>query len=316
MPAKFYHPRYWPTWIGVGMLRTIVFLPWRLQMMVGSGIGRLLYLSLPSRRQISDINLKIAFPELSDTERQELNKKHFINLGQGLIEAGLGWWASDKKIEKLAHVEDFDILTDTLKDGNVILLGAHFSSLEVGGRIMALHMPLHVTYRPHQNALIEYLVAKQRDRKYGKAISKRNIREMIKSIKNGSPTWYATDQNYRGKGSLLIPFFGINAPTNPGTSRLAKMTNAKVIPCITVRLLNRNESRKGYLIKAFPPLEGFPSNNTITDTTRLNQILEDLIRQYPEQYLWTHKRYKDYGNSNKDFYKDFMQNEQTVDDLK
>ncbi len=316
MPAKFFHPRFWPTWIGIGILRLIILLPWRVQMSIGAFIGNLLYLSLPSRREISDINLKIAFPELSDSERETLNKKHFKNLGQGLIEAGLGWWGSDKQIEKLAHVEDFSILTDTLENDNVILLGAHFSSLEVGGRIMALQMPLHVTYRPHQNELIEYLVAKQRDKKYGKAISKRNVREMIKSIKNGSPTWYATDQNYRGKGSLLIPFFGIEAPTNPGTSRLAKMTNAKVIPCITVRLLNPNESRSGYLIKAYPPVENFPSSDAIADTKKLNQILEDLIRQYPEQYLWTHKRYKYYKDSNKDFYKDFSRAEISTGGLK
>lgn len=316
MPTAFLHPRYWITWFGIGILRLIVFLPWRAQMALGSAIGKLLFFSLPSRRKISDINLKIAFPELSNDERKTLNKKHFVTLGRGLIEAGLGWWGSNKQIKKLAHVEGFDFLLDTLEDHNVILLGAHFSSLEVGGRIMALQTPLHVTYRPHQNALIEYLVAKQRDVKYGKAISKNNIREMIKSIKNGSPTWYATDQNYRGKGSMLAPFFGVNAPTNPGTSRLAKMTNAKVIPCITVRLLDTNETREGYLIKAYPPLDNFPSNDALQDTIRLNNVLEDLIRDYPDQYLWTHKRYKNYSDINEDFYASFPNNLQQVNEVK
>ena len=166
-------------------------------------------------------------------------------------------------------------------------------------------MPLHVVYRPHQNELIEYLVAIGRDKRYGKAIPKTRMRDMIKSIKAGFPTWYATDQNYRGKGSIAAPFFGVDAPTNPGTARLAKMTQAKVLPCITVRLLDDKDERKGYLIRALAPLENFPSDDVIQDTNRLNQILEDLIREFPDQYLWTHKRYKRYDSEKGDFYRDF-----------
>lgn len=306
MPLKFFHPRFWPTWVGVTLLRLLILLPWSWQMSLGKALGLLLYKVLPSRRKISGINLEIAFPQLTKIELNTLNQKHFINLGQGAIEAALGWWGSDKVIKKLKHVEGFELIENTLKTHNVILLGTHFASLEVGGRMMAQTMPLHVTYRPHQNELIEYLVAIQRDKKYGKAIPKLNIREMIKSIKNGSPTWYATDQNYRGKGSLLIPFFGVDAPTNPGTSRLAKMTGAKVIPCITVRLLDSKGKPKGYLIKASAPLDNFPSNDVSEDTKRLNHIVEEFIKDYPEQYLWTHRRYKHYIDENKDFYTDYL----------
>ncbi len=306
MPLKFFHPRFWLTWLGVALLRLLILLPWPWQMSLGKTLGILLYKVLPSRRKVSCINLEIAFPELSKDELQELNRKHFINLGQGSIESALGWWGSDKQIKKLKHVEGFEFIEDTLKEHNVILLGTHFASLEVGGRMMAQDMPLHVTYRPHQIELIEYLVAVQRDKKYGKAIPKLNVREMIRSIKNRSPTWYATDQNYRGKGSILIPFFGVNAPTNPGTSRLAKMTGAKVIPCITVRLLDTKGVPKGYLIKSLAPLDNFPSDDVSKDTTRLNQIIEEVIKDYPEQYLWTHKRYKHYADENKDFYKDYL----------
>ncbi len=306
MPKKFYHPRFWPTWVGVGILRLIVLLPWRWQMAIGKLIGKLLYLAVPTRRKISCINLSIAFPELSATEIEALNRKHFISMGRGLVEAALGWWGSDKQIKKLTHVEDIDYLKAALKEGPVILLGVHFSSLEVGGRMLAQQMPLHVVYRPHQNELIEYLIALKRDKQYGKAIPKTQIRDMIKSIRAGHPAWYATDQNYRDKGSILAPFFGVDAPTNPGTSRLAKMTKATIIPSITVRLLDDSEPRKGYLIRASKPVKNFPSDNALEDTTRLNHILEDLIREFPDQYLWTHKRYKHYESENKDFYQDYL----------
>ena len=306
MPLKFFHPRFWPTWLGVIMLRLLILLPWHWQMMIGKGIGIALFKLLRSRRKISCINLEIAFPNLSPKELHALNRQHFINLGQSALESALGWWGSDKKIEQLSHIEGLEHLEKTLRDHNVIILGAHFACLEIGGRIMAQHIPLHATYRPHQNELIEHLVAAERNKKYGKVIPKKDIRGMIKSIKSGSPTWYATDQNYRGKGSILAPFFGINAPSNPGTSRLAKMTSAKIIPGISVRLLDKNDSRKGYLIKIMPALEDFPSSDIAKDTTRLNSIIENSIKDYPDQYLWTHKRYKHYASENKDFYADYL----------
>ena len=305
MPLKFLHPKFWPTWIGVAILRLVILLPWSWQMTLGKWLGTLLYKILPSRRKISCINLEIAFPELSPKERKTLNLNHFISLGQGLFEAAVGWWGSDTQINKLVHLEGLEYLQNTLKSHRVILLGAHFAPLEILGRTVAQTMPLHVVYRPHQNELIEHLVMTQRSKQYGKAIPKTNIRDMIKSIKNGFPAWYATDQNYRSKGSILAPFFGIDTPTNPGTSRLAKITKAKVIFCISVRLLGEKDDRKGYLVRFLAPLENFPSDDQLADTTRLNQILEEQIKEFPTQYLWTHKRYKHYNSENKDFYKDF-----------
>lgn len=309
MPNKFYHPRFWPTWLGIAFLHFIIMLPWHWQMKVGELIGRILYRVLPARRKISCVNLTIAFPALSAAKQEDLNRKHYISLGQGLIEAAFGWWGSENQIKKLTHVEGLEHIENALKNHKkVILLGAHFASLEVGGRIIAKHTQLHAVYRPHQNDLIEYLVAKQRTKNCGKAIPKTNIREMIKSIKAGFPSWYATDQNYRSKGSILVPFFGVEAPTNPGTCRLAKLTKALVIPCICVRLLDENESREGYLLRYYPPIDNFPSNDVLTDTTRLNQIIEEQIKEFPAQYLWTHKRYKHYNTENKDFYKDYLAN--------
>lgn len=311
MPIKYFHPRFWATWLGIGFLHLVILLPWRWQMKLGEWIGRLLFQVLPSRRKISCVNMQIAFPSLSASALNALNRKHFISMGQGLIEAALGWWGSHKQIQSLTHVEGLEHIEKAIEKHKIILLGSHFASLEVGGRIIAKHTELHAVYRPHQNALIEYLVAKQRTKNCGKAIPKTNIREMIKSIKAGFPSWYATDQNYRNKGSILVPFFGIEAPTNPGTSRLAKMTKALVIPCICVRLLDKNEPRAGYLLRFYPPVEDFPSNDTLRDATRLNQIIEAQIKEFPDQYLWTHKRYKYYKTENKDFYADYLANHET-----
>jgi len=308
MPAKFYHPRYWLVWLGLGLLWLITRLPWSWQMRIGSVIGTLLYHAIPSRRKISCINLSIAFPELNNQAITKLNKKHYISLAQGLLDAAQSWWGNAKRLEKLTHIEGIEHINAAKDAGeNVLLVGAHFTSLEVGGRIIAAHTAVDAVYRPHQNDLLEYLVAKERNKHFRKTISKRNIRQMIKSIKDGHVSWYATDQNYRLKGSMLIPFFGVEAPTNPSTARIAKMTKATIIPIFTLRLLGTDaDKRQGYLLRILPPVENFPSGDDYRDISRLNQIIEAQIKQFPEQYLWSHERYKHYHDENKDFYKDYL----------
>jgi KDO2-lipid IV(A) lauroyltransferase len=312
MPLKFLHPRYWLIWFGIALLRIIVLLPWGWQMGIGKGLGKALYHLSPSRRKVSCVNLSIAFPSLSQKEIILLNKEHFISLGQSLMDSALSWWGSDKKIEKLTHIEGLEYFHQAISEGRVMLVGAHFNSMEIGGRIFAAQVPLHAVYRPHQNKLLEYIVAKKRTEQYGKTISKNNIRGMLRSIKNGDAAWYATDQNYRAKGSILVPFFGVDAPTNPSTHRLSKMMKAKVILGFTMRLMGDGvDKRKGYLVRIIPPLENFPTDDEFQDVLRLNHILEAQIKEFPAQYLWSHKRYKNYASVNKDFYKDYLLNHET-----
>jgi len=309
MPLHLFHPRFWLIWLGIALLRLIVLLPWGWQMSIGKGLGKLLYYASQSRRKVSCINLNIAFPQLPPKDITKLNKEHFVSLGQSLIDSALSWWGSDAQVEKLTHIEGLEYFKNAKNEGRIMLVGAHFNSMEIFGRIFAAQTPLHVVYRPHQNDLLEYLVAKKRTEQYGKTISKYNIREMIKSIKNGYAAWYATDQNYRAKGSILVPFFGVDAPTNPSTHRISKMMKAKVIPVFTMRLMgNGTDKRKGYLVRFVPPLDKFPSDDEFKDVLRLNHILEEQIKEFPAQYLWSHKRYKHYATENKDFYKDYLKN--------
>ena len=279
-------PRYWPTWLGLGCLWLIVQLPWRLQMYLGKQLGLLMFKTLKRRRYICCVNLELAFPELSAEERTELSRKHFISMGQGLLETAMSWWSRRKRLSKFVFLEGLEHLKNAHQQGGVILLSAHFTSLELGGRLLAPYLPLHVVYRPHQNPVIEQQVAKIRSKRYGQAISRDQIRSMIQSLKQGFPVWYAQDQHFDQKSSLFIPFFGVEAATNTATSRLASLGRAKVVPFFTVR------TDKGYLLRFLPALEDFPSESVHTDTARINQIIEQQVREFPEQYLWTHRRFK------------------------
>ncbi len=288
---SYLHPRYWLVWLGIALLRIIVWLPWRTQMTLGRILGNMLYVLLKKRRAISCINLRLAFPELTTQQRNQLNRRHFISLVQGFFEAALSWWGSERKLKPLFKTQGEQYLKEALEQGKgVLLLSAHFTSLELGGRLLTLaqpDVPLHVVYRPHQNALIESLVADIRATRYGKAIPKNNIREMIKSLRSGFPLWYAQDQSYQGKNSVVVPFFGVPTSTNSATSRFAKLSKAVVIPFFTVR-----DGESGYLLRFLPPLDNFPGADISQDTQLINLLIESQVREFPEQYLWTHKRFK------------------------
>jgi KDO2-lipid IV(A) lauroyltransferase len=298
MPLIFLSPQYWPTWFGMLLLWLIAKLPWKILMFFGHFLGRLLYWFLKRRRHICDTNLRLAFPDLLDEERKTLVREHFISLGKGLLETAISWWGSETKLQSLSHFEGLEHLLEHLgkdkeESTGIILLSAHFTSLELGGRILSASTPLHVLYRPHQNNLIEWLVARARRKRYGKAIPRDNIRAMIKSLKNKQLVWYAQDQNFGHKNSVFAPFFGVEAATNTGTSRISKISNAVVIPFFTFRCEDRNE-KAGYLLRFLPALKDFPSDNPQSDAIRINRIIEDQVREFSDQYLWTHRRYKDH----------------------
>lgn len=281
-----YHPRYWPTWLGMALLWSLVQLPWRWQMGLGKQLGLLMFHTLKHRRFVCCVNLELAFPELSPAERHTLSREHFISLGQGLFETALSWWGSESRLNKLAHIEGIEHLHKAHTKGGVILLSAHFTSLELGGRLLAPYLPLHVVYRPHQNPVIEQQVAKLRAKRYGKAISRDSIRTMLHNLRQNYAVWYAQDQHFDQKNSVFAPFFSIEAATNTATSRIAALGQAQVVPFFTFRHKN------GYQLRFLPALEDFPGKSVHTDTIRINRIIEQQVREVPAQYLWTHRRYK------------------------
>ena len=284
---QFMHPRFWPTWLGLGCLWLVTKLPWAVQMWLGKMIGLLLFYGLPRRRLISKVNLALVFPLLSPAERQQIDRQHFISLGQGVIELGLSWWGNINQLNQHTQIEGLQHLETALQQGGVVLLSAHFTSLELGGRLLAQHLPLHVVYRPHQNPLIEWRSSRLRSKRYGKAIPRDNIRDMVRSLQQGFTVWYAQDQNFNRKNGIFAPFFGVPAATNTATSRLTKLGHAQVVPFFTLR------TETGYLLRFLPALENFPSDSMLADTTLINHIIEQQVREFPAQYLWTHRRFKD-----------------------
>ncbi len=286
---RFWAPRHWPVWLGLALLRTVSLLPLRIQFTIGRGIGRIAYRLAGKRRGVVRRNLELCFPELSAQERQQLVRRHFGALGISIIEIGLGWWASDKRLLGITQFHGAEHIEQALAEGrSIILLTGHFTTLEASGRVLRFHSPApDAVYRKNRSEFVTELLRRARGRSVRTTIEKSDIKSMVRSLRQGVPVWYAPDQNYRRKNAANIPFFGIPAMTNTATSTLAKLGNAVVLPFFPRRLADDS-----YEITVLPRLENFPSGDPVADTTRFVEILEERIRLCPEQYLWVHRRFK------------------------
>jgi KDO2-lipid IV(A) lauroyltransferase len=288
-PARYIAPRFWLIWFAFGLLWCINRLPFRLQMVTGRWLGRLLYHLIPRRRRIAKINLRLCFPDQSRSQRRAILKRHFESLGIMIVETGLSWWSSTDKLRKLISIEGLEHLQNSLASGKgAILLAAHFTTLEISGPMFSTFIPVYAMYRRHENPLINLLMERGRKRHLKGLIPREDIRTLLRILKNGEVVWYATDQGYRGKQSMTVPFFGVPASANSATSRIARSSGAAVLPFVTYRL----DDNKGYLLKISPPLANFPSVDPAEDALRINKIIEAQIVAHPEQYYWVHRRFK------------------------
>lgn len=281
--------RYWPTWLGLLLLRLCAPLPYPILMTLGRGLGTCVrYLPIGFVR-VARRNLELCLPELNARERERLLLRHFQSVGMGLFELGLSWWGSRKRVFKLTVVDGMEHLEAALAKGKgAILLSAHFTTLEVGGWALAARRPLNIMYRPTRNAVMAHFLARNRTRRTRRAIRRDDVRTLVTALKANEPVWYAPDQSYRNKGAATVPFFGIPAATHTATSRLAKLTGAAVLPYFPERLPHH----RGYRMVIGPALEDFPGDDPAADALRYNHLLEAQIRKIPEQYLWIHRRFK------------------------
>ena len=284
-----YSIRYWPTWMAIAVLWCLSRLPFTWQLAIGRFIGRTFQQFAGRRRAIAAVNLSLCFPELSAGERDRILAEQFISMGIGVLEMAMSWWAPARRLKKLARVEGLQHLQDALdRDKGVILLSAHFTTLEIGGRLLALHAPFHVMYREHKNAAFDRVMKSARIRHFGKAIPRGDLRGMLRSLQHNMPVWYAPDQDYGREQSIFVPFFGIPAASITATSRLARISSAAVVPFFQTRL----PGARGYRLTLYPPLDNFPGASVEEDTQRVNDIIEARIREQPGQYLWAHRRFK------------------------
>jgi KDO2-lipid IV(A) lauroyltransferase len=298
---SFLLPKYWLTWLGVFILYSISWLPYKCQLMLGRLVGKLL-LNIGSKRQhVALTNLKLCFPEKSVQELQTILKRNFENAGIALFETGMGWWWPNWRIKRKITIDGLEHLIKAKENNQGILfLAMHNMCLEMCARGIGYTNPLVVFYRPHNNQLMEFFQHRGRGRSNKYMLGKRDVKGLIRALRDKESCVYLPDQDYGRNKSLFVPFFNVQAATTTGTLIFARQKNTQTLMMIP----RRNSDDSGYTIEVSPPLEGFPTDNDEQDVIRVNQELEKAILVAPEQYMWLHRRFKTRPNpEDKSLYK-------------
>ncbi|WP_339087403.1 LpxL/LpxP family Kdo(2)-lipid IV(A) lauroyl/palmitoleoyl acyltransferase [Shewanella chilikensis] len=288
--THLYHPKFWLLWFAVGLARLTLLLPLKWQMKLGSTFGLLAMKLAGSRVNTARRNLELCFPQMSEAERETLLRRNFQETGKAIFDTINAWWWNNDKVQKHMQIKGQEHVEQTLAAGQgVILFAVHCLPLEMGARIFGQFQPGVGVYRPHNNPVMEYLQVKGRLRSNKALVPKRDLRQMVRCLRNPDVIWYTADQDFGRSSAVFIPFFAVpDAATITGGTTLAKLGKAKVLPFF----VERNADDTGYNIEIQAPLDNFPGENEVEDAKRGNGIVEQLISRNPAQYMWLHRRFK------------------------
>lgn len=288
-PRQLWHPSLFPAWVGLGVLWLLHWLPLPLQAALGNALGWLLAMIPSKRRHIVSTNLGLCFPEVPETVRRNWLKQNFQASVRATLEHGMLWWSSEARLRRLIRIDNPEAARG---DGvrPVIWMAPHFVGLDMGGVRLTMDHAIASMYAPARNPVADKFMRHGRTRFSDIILIARHegIKSTLSAIKSGRPFYYLPDQDHGRLNAVFVPFFGVSAATVSALPRLAKLTNAQVIPVIT-RLL---PGGRGYAVRFYPPWDNYPSDNLEADVARMNAFIEERIREMPAQYLWLHRRFK------------------------
>jgi Kdo2-lipid IVA lauroyltransferase/acyltransferase len=277
------------TRLGLAIVWLLHLLPLALIAPCGRALGLLLYPLARERRRVVLTNLRLCFPHLSDAERRALARRHFQAFARSVLEHGIVWWSSRQRVMDLVQIEGLEHW-EAVRDRPVIWLSPHFVGLDMGGgRISAEYRGVSV-YSRQKNPVFDAVLYRGRMRFVLPELYSRQdgIRPVIKAMRRGLPFLYLPDMDFGARDSVFVPFFGVQAATVTGLSRIARLARAVVVPAVTRQL----PGAQGYVLRFYPAWENFPTDDEEADARRMNAFIEERIREMPEQYYWLHKRFK------------------------
>jgi lauroyl/myristoyl acyltransferase len=263
------------------LARILVLFPFKWQLAFGRSVGRIA-LRRKRTQHIVMRNLTRSFPEKSSEECAQLCKDSLESLGMGLIESINAWYMSNRRFRKIKFIFHNDARLEECADGKQaeFFLSGHFHTMELVARNFLPRYGINTVYNRCSEPVFERSVSKQRNKHYS-CIERTKLRAAIKVLKNKGRIVFAPDQN-RGnsKASSKVPFFGIHCDTTNSIGKIPKSTNARVFFLSLSR-----DFEKGEYHYHLQRVQG-----EITPSL-FNDLLEKAVREHPEQYLWTHRRF-------------------------
>lgn len=263
-------------------------------------LGPVMRLAMNRRRRIAERNLELCFPELDKRRRNQLLKRHFRNLAESLGEVALAWQLPGRLDARFGEVVGLSNLEKARARGRgIMLLTGHSTCLEMSARLFAQTVESAGIYRPLKNPVLEEFQNRGRSRYAVRMLHRRDLRGMVRHLREGGTLWYAPDQDFGPERSSFAPFFGLETATANGILELARLGRATVVPMFPVK----DEASGRVTVYIDPAFDDFPSGDARADLARFNAFLERYIRKAPAQYWWLHRRFKTVPAGERDRYR-------------
>jgi KDO2-lipid IV(A) lauroyltransferase len=274
--------------VGLKLFQCIGFLPLSVLRAMGTMVGLTLYVGARWRRHVVLQNLRVCFPEKSESKRQEIAKQTFVYFAQAWFDRSWLWHRSPSCIQARVRFTGF---VDELKaDVPTVIFAPHFVGLDVGWTLLTLRVTKHFTtiFTPQSNAAAGAWMTQGRSRFGQVQLLQREdgVKTIVSSLRNNAWLYLLPDMNFGPEESIFVPFFGESAATVPSLSRFAKLGRARVLPVVT------RMTSSGYEVEVHHAWNDFPTDDAQADTALMNQRLETYIQDMPAQYFWVHKRFK------------------------
>jgi KDO2-lipid IV(A) lauroyltransferase len=272
----------------VALIRGTATWPVGLRGALAAFIGPLAWALVRRRRRIVSANLRACFPALSAGERRKLERRLFTRIARGVLDYGVLWSAPRETVEAFVRIEGLEHLAP--REGQpLLMLAPHFVGLDAGGsRVAAITRTLSI-YARQSNPVWSHWLHHGRSRFNKPVLVARGggeLRTALRAMREGLPFYYLPDMDNGAANSLFVPFLGVNAATLPMVSRLARTANARVVMAVT------EQTAAGYVLHIGAPWDDFPGASVEEDTLRMNREIERWVLRMPDQYLWTHRRFK------------------------
>ncbi len=229
-------------------------------------------------------NLELCFPDRSSEWREAVAREHFGLLAETAAEIAVCWTRRASLDDRAGEIIGLEHLDAARRDSGVVLLTGHFTSLELGGRLVAERVPVGGVYRPLRNARLNAFQNEGRARYAGPMLARDDLRGMVRHLRGGGVLWYAPDQDFGPDRSRFAPFFDVPTATLKGLPNLARMGRAQVVPMAVIKSPDSG--------RVIVHLERAWSAEPDRMLERYNAFLERHVRAAPAQYWWVHRRFK------------------------
>jgi len=270
----------------LGLMWLLHRLPLQLLAPLGNGLGMLLFALSRERRLVARTNLRLCFPSWAPEAREAVVRAHFRRFGRALLESSIAWFGSAQRLRGVVRLEDWHHVP---ADGRFLLLVPHFVALDLEGIRLSLEYRGLAVYAHQKNREFDEFLLRVRSRFGARMVARQEgVKAIIRGVRDGYSIQLSPDMDLGPKDSVFVSFFGVAAATVTALPRISRLAGLPVVPVVIRQL----DGAQGYVIRAYPAWDNYPSADVDADTRRMNAFIEDRIREMPDQYLWLHKRFK------------------------